>query len=118
MSLGFILLTINDQTKAFFKEKGEKGHIEVALRTIRVMDLQEKYEKSKWGKMNNPVDFLVFEEGALKLGTRWEDRVLTYCPNSISKKIYPVIREYISRIYRIDEVYDPTTIFEVANFHM
>lgn len=115
--LGFILLSENNETKTFVKEKGEKGHIEIAVRTIREIGAESRYKKSKWGKMDNPVDFLVYEEGAIKLGTRWEDRVVTYCPNSMSKKLYPVVREYNMRSYRIDEVYDPTTS-TLNRFHM
>ena len=116
MSLGFILLSNDETTKEFIRRKDERGHIEVAIRAIRECNLQQKYEKSKWGKMNNPVDFLVFEEGAIKLGTRWEDRVITYCPNSISKKLYALVQDYINRMYRVDEVQDPT-ISNLMQFH-
>ena len=116
MSLGFILLTRDEKPKEFIRREGERGHIEVALRAISECNLQSKYEKSKWGKMNNPVDFLVFEEGAIKLGTRWEDRVVTFCPNSISKKLYVLVQDYINRMYRVDEVQD-TTLSSLMQFH-
>lgn len=115
--IGFILLSENYETKVFKKEREEKGHIEIAVRTIREIGAESRYKKSKWGKMDNPVDYLVYEEGAIKLGTRWEDRVVTYCPNSMSKKLYPVVREYIMRSYRVDEVFDPT-ISTLTKFHI
>ena len=113
--LGFIVIK-NEKMQSFLKQENEKGHIEIALRLIRMLGWQEKYQRSKWGKMNNPVDYLVFEEGAIKLGTRWEDRVITYCPNTIEKRIYPIIRDYSNRRYRLDEVYDPT-LSPLMSFH-
>lgn len=80
VELGFILPT-GDK---YLQEANEEGHIEVARRVIEKNSMSDRYERSKW---NDPVDFLVFEEGALKIGNRWGAQVITYYPNKLSRKI-------------------------------
>lgn len=114
--IGFILEK-NGNIEEFFRETPKEGHIEIAERIIRQLGATKKYKNSRWGKMNNPVDYLVYEEGGLKIGTRWDHRIVTYCPNSVKRKLYKVLREYINRSYKIDEVADPTRATSISNFH-
>lgn len=100
--LGFIL---NKDTK-FFKEESEKGHIEVALRVIEGIGKKEEYERqAKW---KDPVDYLVFCIGALKVGNRWQERVITYYPYTVGNELQSIINEYKQAQYKIDEVFEPT----------
>ncbi|MBQ3409256.1 MAG: hypothetical protein IJH12_08655 [Clostridia bacterium] len=107
LELGFIL----SNGKCYFKEDSEKGHIEVAVRILNLPEnksLKSRYEKSVWGDMNNPVDFLVFEEGALKVGIKYgTERVVVFYPYMISRKTDEAIAEYRSKHYRVCEVYPP-----------
>ena len=85
--LGFIL----DRESKFFQEEGEKGHIEIALRVIKEIGKQKKYEQqTKW---KDPVDFLVYSIGALKVGNRWTERVVTYCPYVVTSEMLDIIAE-------------------------
>lgn len=109
MKIGFVIL-IDDMsydTITYTKMDDERGHIEIARRIIREIGLEKRYKDSKWGKMDNPVDYLVYEEGAIKIGNRWGAKIITYCPDSISRKIYPKLQEYIDDWYQVDEVNRP-----------
>lgn len=107
LELGFIL----SSGERYFKEESEKGHIEVAMRILNMPEnksLKLMYERSVWSSMNNPVDFLVFEEGALKVGIKYgTEKVLLYYPYMISHKTDEALAEYMSKHYRICEVYPP-----------
>lgn len=108
LEIGFVL----SNGERYFKEESESGHIEVAFRILNLPEnksLKNMYEKSVWGNMNNPVDFLVFEEGALKVGIKYgTERVLLYYPYMVSRKTDEAMVEYKSRHYRICEVYPPS----------
>ena len=85
--LGFIL----DKNTSFFQQEGEKGHIETALRVIEEIGKKEKYEQqTKW---KDPVDFLVYSVGALKVGNRWKEKVITYCPYLVDKEMQVIFDE-------------------------
>lgn len=117
--IGFIVLNVkNGEVEKFFRQSPKEGHIEIAERIIRQLGVTKKYENSQWGKMNNPVDYLVYVEGGVKVGTRWNNRVVTYCPNSLKRKLYKVLGEYVQRSYKIDKVSDPTKYkTKISNFH-
>ena len=101
--LGFIL----DKKTSFFQEEGERGHIEIALRVIEEIGKKQKYEtQTKW---KDPVDFLVYSIGVLKVGNRWEEKIITYCPYLVTSEIQDIIVEYKKERYKVDEVYEPTT---------
>lgn len=108
--LGFIL----DRNTSFFQKAGEHGHIEVALRVISEIGKQKKFEQqTKW---TDPVDFLVFTMGALKVGNRWNEKVVTYCPNAINTEIQDIIAEYRRERYKVDEVQEPIANDQLAVF--
>ncbi len=98
--LGFYLPNGNK----YFQLETEKGHIEVAMRVINIENLSERFEKSKW---NDPVDFLIFDIGAIKIGNRWGSRVISYYPNLLDRKSEEVIAIYKMRHYDEDPVYPP-----------
>lgn len=83
-----------------------EGHIEVANRVIRIEKLEIKYKNliTTW---SDPVDFLVFVEGALKIGNRWGERVITYYPHALARNVRDEIESYVSRNYRKETVYPP-----------
>ena len=103
-ALGFAL---NDG-EVILRNEEERGHIEVAWRILNEYKwMKYKFDISSWAP-DNPVDFLIYEEGAAKIGNRWgETRIIQYYPYVMSKKIEEVLEEYRSRNYDIREVYPP-----------
>lgn len=116
MKIGFIVRR-NGETRTFFNKNEEKKHIDLAKRVIREMGLEEEYKKSKWACNDNPVDYLVYAQGGIKLGTRWEERVIVYSLEDIQNQMYSVIKEYIARGYRVEKVSQPR-FSTIAYFHM
>ena len=108
--LGFIL----DKKTSLFQQKNDHGHIEIAFRLISKIGKTSQYEQqTKW---KDPVDFLVFTMGALKVGNRWNEKVITYCPNAISTEMRDIIAEYIKERYEVDEVQEPISNDQMAVF--
>ena len=98
VSLGFVM----PNGKTYDQENQSEGHIEIARRVIEAENLVEKYQNSKW---NDPVDFLLFVEGALKVGNRWGKRVVSYYPNMLTSTIQKHLESYKNRCYAEDKVY-------------
>ena len=111
--LGFVL---SDGEK-FLKEESERGHIEVAFRILNASSrMKGRFERSIWAP-DNPVDFLIFEEGAIKVGNRWGDtRIIQYYPYMLCRKVEEIFAEYCSLNYDVREVYLPKGI-ERNHFH-
>ena len=100
VTLGFVM----PNGKTYDQENQSDGHIEIARRVITSENLDEKYKNSRW---NDPVDFLIFDEGALKVGNRWGKRVVSYYPNMITSVIQEYIESYTSLCYTEDRVSPP-----------
>lgn len=110
MNLGFILST----GEKAFRDSEKDGHIEVAERIIKSnAGMAAKYEHSIW---RDPVDFLIFDEGALKVGNRYGVLVITYYPKLLSKPVKDAIIEYRALGYKEDRL-EPPGVFGVARFH-
>jgi len=113
LELGFIL----PDGEKYLKDESERGHIEIGFRIINSdSGMKARFEKSVWAP-NNPVDFLIFEEGAAKIGNRWgTQRLIQYYPYLLSRKVQDSLLEYRNRNYEIREVYPPQEI-HTTYFH-
>ena len=97
--LGFIL----ESGEVFLRAIGdEEGHIEIAERIIQQKGWSNEFASGCWG--NNPVDFLIYEKGALKVGNRWGSRKVSYYPAKLSREVRDFIDEYRARNYEIEAV--------------
>lgn len=107
--IGFIL----PDGEIYLKGEEERGHIEVAFRILNFKEnsrMKAKFERSIWAP-DNPVDFLIYEEGAAKIGNRWGDtRIIQYYPYLLCRRLDDVLTEYKSLNYEIREVYLPQGI--------
>lgn len=102
--LGFALT----DGEVILKDDSERGHIELAWRILNSdKRMKERFEKSVWAP-NDPVDYLIYDEGAAKIGNRWgQTRLVQYYPYVMSKRIGDILEEYRSLNYDIREVYPP-----------
>lgn len=109
--LGFVM----PNGDKYLREQENHGHIEVAEKIIAEERLTLRFEKSQW---EDPVDFLLFEEGALKIGSRYGERVISYYPNLLTRKVRDAILEYKSKNYREDSVHPPADVGGFRYFHL
>lgn len=107
--LGFVLQ--NGDT--YLRKTKSEGHIEIARRIINDTQMTKDFEKSSY---TDPVDYLIFVQGALKIGSRWGDRVIVYYPAKVNKKIEEAISEYTQKNYREDKVYPPQSHTSLCAF--
>lgn len=110
-NLGFVM----PNGYKYLREQEDHGHIEVAKKIIAEEKLSARYQKSPW---KDPVDFLLFEEGALKVGNRWGERVILYYPNLLTKRVKDAILEYRAIHYREDSVHPPISTNGLRYFHL
>lgn len=90
------------------------GHIELAYEIIEAERWEQEFHKSDW--KNHPVDFLLYEKGALKIGTKYGDRKVTYYPPKLSRKANIVLYEYKARQFEVEEIQKPGNIESVVRF--
>ena len=85
------------------KEDPKEGHIEIAKRILakRPAWLQHFREN---GKYRDPVDYLIFTKGAVKIGNRWGNKVITYDSKFLDKEIDTCLCEYRSHGWKDEDV--------------
>ena len=117
IQLGFALdngdLVIRTLKQSKNPNEPQKGHIELATEIIRDMKWEKEFARSGWG---DRVDFLVYEKGALKIGTRFGDRVVSYYPPKLTKKTQGVLGDYQLRRYRVEEIQKPEGTESVTRY--
>lgn len=89
----------------YYGQEGKEGHIEIAYRILSKRPAWknhfENQAKTKW---RDPVDFLVFVKGAVKIGNRWGAKVITYSGAHMDKEMLTCIMEYKSHNWRLEDV--------------
>lgn len=90
------------------------GHIELAYQIIEAERWEHEFHKSDW--RNHPVDFLLYEKGALKIGTKYGDRKVSYYPPKLTRKADIVLCEYKSRQFDIEEIRKPGNVESIVRF--
>ena len=89
--------------KYYGKKFDSDGHIEIASRIIDSKSWKSQFESDpKW---KDPVDFLIYRKGAIKIGNRWGARKLSYSSRMSDKETDGVIIEYQSAGWEIEDVY-------------
>lgn len=86
------------------KNSPTEGHIEIARRILnkRPAWLQH-FEKN--GKYSDPVDYLIFTKGAVKIGNRWGKKVITYDSKFLDKEVETCLWVYMSRGWKVEDVH-------------
>lgn len=79
-------------------------HDDVAMEFISENHLLDKYDKSRYRDI---CDFMIFEMGALKVGSNsGNPKVITFCEEKMTKEQWVYILYYQNMGYRLDAVVD------------
>lgn len=81
----------------------EEGHIEIAMRILEGRPTWLQSFKAN-DKYRDPVDFLIYTKGAVKIGNRWGAKVLSYNSRFLDKEMEGCICEYNSCGWILDDV--------------
>lgn len=99
VELGFFVY--ND----YYGQEGKEGHIEIAHRILSQKPAwRNHFELQARTKWKDPVDFLVFVKGAVKIGNRWGARVVTYSSAHMDKEMLTCLMEYKARGWKLEDV--------------
>lgn len=82
-----------------FQESNLDNHVDIALRIIKEKGWEEYLQQSNY---SDPVDFLVFNCGALKVGNCYLGKIVTVYPSKVSPYIQERINFYKKEGYQID----------------
>ena len=95
----------------YSKESTSEGHIEIAKRIINNKpSWRAQFEsETRW---KDPVDFLIYRKGAIKIGNRWGARKISYSSLMLDKETEGVLIEYQSAGWEVEDVY----VLNVLNF--
>lgn len=112
VKLGFCL---PDGTE-IFQQDDQDNHVDIAFRLINQKGWKVYFEQSS---ESDPVDYLVFRCGALKVGNRYFGKTVSFYPNRISLHIQQKINEYKALGYEIDfaQNIEPTQHDIILLFH-
>ena len=88
----------------YYGRNSNEGHIEIAQRILNKHPswLSHFETQSKW---KDPVDFLVYFKGAVKIGNRWGKKVVSYSSYHMDKEMEGCLAEYKSARWQLDDMF-------------
>lgn len=88
----------------YSKENSTDGHIEIARRILE--------RKPSWlaafnenTRYRDPVDFLIFCKGAIKIGSRFGMKTVIYSSRNLDKEMQTILMEYKNKGWKLEDVY-------------
>ena len=89
----------------YYEQEKDEGHIEIALRILASKPAwKNHFDNQAETGWEDPVDFLVFIKGAVKIGNRWGKKVITYSSAHLDKEMDACILEYKSHGWSTEDV--------------
>lgn len=93
--------------KYYGREDGNEGHIEIASRILSQKEAWKRHfetqAKTGW---RDPVDFLVYIKGAVKIGNRWGKKVITYSSFHLDNEMQECISYYKMHGWRVEDIWN------------
>ena len=82
----------------------KNGHIEIANKVIEQNGWKGQFQVSKF---NDPVDFLIFEKEAIKIGNQLGKNIITLADNTSGREVDNLLVIYEKMRWKIDYVHNP-----------